>query len=128
RRAGGQAQRRAGLCAARDVFYRGDIAETIAAFFAANGGLLTRKDLADFRVGIEAPVMTRTRGLDVYACGPWSQGPMLLQALNMLDGVDLAGLGHNSVEYVHSLTEVIKLAAADRHAYYGDPRFVDVPM
>src|SRR5262249_44314160 len=61
-------------------------------------------------------------------CGPWCQGPMLQQALNILDGMDLHGLGHNSAGYVHLLTEAIKLAAADREAYYGDPRFVAVPM
>ncbi len=120
--------RAAGLRAARDAFYRGDIAAMIADFFARNGGLLTREDLANFKVALEPPVTIRSRGVDVYACGPWCQGPMLLQTLAILEGVDLVGLGHNSADYVHQLTEAIKLAAADRHAYYGDPRFVDVPM
>ena len=71
---------------------------------------------------------TRFDGVDVYGCGPWCQGPMLLQALNLLDGEALRRHGHNSTPYVHTLTEAIKLAAADREAYYGDPRFVDVPM
>ena len=125
---GGKRGRVPGLQAARDAFYRGDIAATIARFYQENGGLLTREDLAGFRVGIEPPVTIQIRGIDLYGCGPWCQGPMLLQALSILDGIDLAALGHNSAAYVHALVEAIKLAAADRHAYYGDPRFVDVPM
>jgi gamma-glutamyltranspeptidase/glutathione hydrolase len=125
---GKQGGRVPGLQAARDAFYRGDIAATIARFYQENGGLLTREDLAGFRVGIEPPVTIQTRGIDLYGCGPWTQGPMLLQALSILDGIDLAALGHNSAAYVHALVEAIKLAAADRDAYYGDPRLVDVPM
>ena len=120
--------RAAGLEAVRRAFYRGDVAAAIVKFQAENGGLMTAADLAGFRVGVEPPVKTRFNGIDVYGCGPWCQGPMLLQELNIVEGLDLAALGHNTPAYIHSLTETIKLAAADRDAYYGDPRFVDVPM
>ena len=84
--------------------------------------------MADFRVGIEPPIRTAFGDVEIWGCGPWCQGPMLLQALNILEGVDLASMGHNSVAYLHTLAEAINLAAADRHAYYGDPRFVHVPV
>ncbi len=118
----------AGLQAARDAFYRGDLGRTIVAYHRQHGGLLSMEDLAEFRVGIESPVCTRFAGMQVYACGPWCQGPVLLQMLNILDGVDLRGLGHNSPAYLHHLLEAMKLAFADRERFYGDPRFVDVPM
>ncbi|MCK1540531.1 gamma-glutamyltransferase [Bradyrhizobium sp. 179] len=117
-----------GLKAARDAFYRGDIARTIVAFHEENGGLLSMRDLADFHVGIEPAVSAKFRGSTMYACGPWCQGPALLQMLTMLAGVDLASLGHNSSAYVHTLVETIKLSFADRHRYFGDPRFTDVPL
>ena len=98
------------------------------AFTEENGGLVTEEDLAGFRVGEEPPVRTRFGDLDVYGCGPWCQGPMLLQALNVLDGIDLGAMGHNTPGYLHALAETIRLAAADRDAYYGDPKFVTVPM
>jgi gamma-glutamyltranspeptidase / glutathione hydrolase len=120
--------RAAGVSAARDAFYRGDVARAIATFHAANGGLLTMEDLASYQSEIEPAIKTRFADVDVYGCGPWCQGPMLLQELNILDGMDLRALGQNSLAYVHLLTETIKLAAADREAYYGDPRFVDVPL
>ena len=128
-RAAGNGKGRAnGLQAARDAFYKGDIAREIVRFHEANGGLLSAEDLAEYRSGIEAPARSRFRDLEVYACGPWCQGPALLQALNILDGIDLEGLGHNSPAYVHAVTEALKLAFADRHYHYGDPRFVDVPL
>ena len=120
--------RRSGLRAARDAFYRGDIARTIDRFFRENGGLMTAEDMAGFRVGIEPPVRAQFGNIDVYTCGPWCQGPMLLQTLNLGQTFDLHGLGHNSPAYIHTLVEAINLAAADREHYYGDPRFVDVPM
>ena len=120
--------RAAGLAAARAAFYRHDIAAAIIHYHAENGGLLTAEDLAAFRVGIEEPVETQFADHRVYACGPWCQGPVLPQTLNLLDGIDLVGLGHNSPEYIHRIVESLKLAFADRHAYYGDPRFVGVPM
>ncbi|MEP7207892.1 MAG: gamma-glutamyltransferase [Casimicrobiaceae bacterium] len=118
----------AGLRAARDAFYEGDIAHAIVAYHAANDGLLSRKDMADFRVDIEPPVRTRFAGVQLYACGPWCQGPVLPQMLNVLAGIDLGAMGHNSLDYAHTVTEAIKLAFADREQYYGDPRFVNVPI
>src|SRR6185437_11044855 len=120
--------RAAGLQAARDAFYRGDIAHAIVDFHRANGGLLALEDLATFRVGLEPPVRARFRELDLYTCGAWCQGPVLLEVLNILDGIDLRAMGHNSADYVHTLTEAIKLAFADRERWFGDPKFVDVPL
>lgn len=118
----------AGLRAARHAFYRGDVARRIAEYQAHNGGLLTMADMADFRVGIEAPSRVSYRGSEVFAGGPYSQGPSMLQALKILEHFDLASLGHNSSAYIHVLTEAIKLVAADRDAYIGDPKFVNVPL
>ena len=120
--------RKAGLQAARAAFYQGDIAAAIVKFHAENDGLLTAKDLAEFRVAVEPPTRTTFQDLEVYACGPWCQGPVLQQALNLLEGYDLAAQGHNSPRYIHTVTEALKLAFADRDRYYGDPRFVEVPI
>jgi gamma-glutamyltranspeptidase/glutathione hydrolase len=120
--------RKAALDAARDVFYRGDIAREIAAFSQSQGGLLTYDDLAAFRIQFEEPVRISFGEYDIYTCGPWCQGPVLAQALALLEPYDLVTLGHNSPAYVHLLTEALKLAFADRERYYGDPEFVDVPM
>ena len=120
--------REAGIMAARDRFYKGDIADEIAAFYDQAGGLLTKDDLAEFSVEIEPPIKTSYRGYDVYACGPWCQGPMVPQALNILEGFDLAPLGQNSPDTLHLIIESLKLAFSDRHSFIGDPRFVDVPI
>jgi gamma-glutamyltranspeptidase/glutathione hydrolase len=117
-----------GLTAAREAFYRGEIAHIIAAHAQAHGGLLTAEDLAGFRVKVEEPVTLNYRGYEVYKCGPWSQGPVFLQQLAILEGYDLKGMGHNSAEYIHTIIETMKLAFADREQYYGDPDFVDVPL
>jgi gamma-glutamyltranspeptidase/glutathione hydrolase len=122
------AGRAAALHAAREAFYRGEIADTLVRYHQAHGGLLTHQDLAEFHVKIEAPVSTRFHGYEVYACGPWCQGPVLPQALNVLEGFDLAGMSHNSAAYLHILVEALKLAYADRERYYGDPEFIDVPI
>jgi len=127
-RAAARGGRAAGLAAARHAFYRGDIAQAIVAFHRANDGLLAEEDLAAFRVAIEPPARTRFRDLDVYACGAWCQGPVLLEMLNILAGPDLRTMGHNSVDYVHVITEAMKLAFADRERYIADPRFVEVPL
>ena len=119
---------KAGIKAARDAFYKGDIAQTFVKYHKANGGLLTEADMAGYRATIDAPAKIKFAGVDLYGCGPWCQGPMLLQTLNILGGMDLKGLGHNSIGYAHAVTEAIKLAAADREGYYGDPKFVDVPI
>jgi gamma-glutamyltranspeptidase/glutathione hydrolase len=120
--------RNAGLKAARDAFYKGDIAKRIVAFHQDNGGWLSAADLADFQVDVEQVKPVRFGDTDIYTCGPWCQGPVLGQTFGMLDGVDLKALGHNSPAYVHRLVETMKLAYADRHAYVGDPKFNDVPM
>jgi len=120
--------RQSGLRAARDLFYRGDIAREIAAFYASQGGLLTYEDLAAFRVQVEEPVRARFHEYEVFTCGPWCQGPVLAQVLTLLEPYDLAALGHNSPAYVHLITEALKLVFADRERYYGDPEHVDVPM
>ncbi len=120
--------RDAGLAAARDAFYRGDIADAITRYHGENDGWLTSEDMADFSVGVEPPVQVAFGDARVYACGPWCQGPVLLQLLRLLESYDLKALGHNSTAYIHTLTEAIKLAMADRERFYGDPKFVPVPM
>jgi gamma-glutamyltranspeptidase/glutathione hydrolase len=120
--------RERGLRAARDLFYKGEVAERMVDFCQAEGGYLTMEDFADFHVKVEPPETVPYKDYQVYTCGPWCQGPSLLQVLNILEGVDLADLGHNSAEYVHTAVEAVKLAFADRDAYYGDPDFVEVPM
>jgi gamma-glutamyltranspeptidase/glutathione hydrolase len=89
---------------------------------------LRRADLAAHKTLIETPVSTTYRGNTVYKCGTWTQGPVLCQALRLLEGFDLKRMGHLSVDFIHVVTEAIKLAMADRDEYYGDPNFVDVPM
>ncbi len=120
--------RETGIEAARDRFYRGDIAEEMVRFIQEQGGLMTMDDLASFRVGVDQPPTVRYKGIDVYTCGTWCQGPVTLQALSILEGCDLQLMGHNSADYLHTVIEALKLAYADRDAFYGDPDFVDVPM
>jgi gamma-glutamyltranspeptidase/glutathione hydrolase len=120
--------RAAGLAAARDAFYRGDLAQAMARYHRENGGWLTAEDLADFRPEIEPPLRADFHGTEVLTCGPWCQGPVLLQMLALLEGIDLKALGHNTPAYAHVVTEAMKLAFADRERYYGDPRMVRVPM
>lgn len=120
--------RLAGLKAARDGFYRGDIASAIVRHQRENGGWIEEADLADFHSPVEAPCHIRFGEYDLYGCGAWSQGPMVLQALGMLGGMDLRAKGHNSAAYIHAVTEALKLAAADRETYFGDPSFTDVPL
>jgi gamma-glutamyltranspeptidase/glutathione hydrolase len=120
--------REAGLDAARERFYSGDIARDIVAWSDANGGLLAASDLARFTTRTESPVSVDYRGVTVFKCGPWSQGPVFLQQLKLLEGFDLSAMGHNSADYIHAVIESAKLSFADREAYYGDPEFVDVPL
>ena len=122
------AGREAGIRAARDAFYKGDIARQIARYHADNGGFVTYEDLAEYDVRIEPTVVSRFGDIELHCCGPWTQGPVLSQTLRLLEGHDLEACGHNSPAYIHLLTEAIKLACADRERYYGDPAFVDVPM
>ncbi len=127
-----------GLHAAHDEFYRGRVARTIIEFSRSNPvrdasgelhtGLLTLDDLAEFEPRIEEPVTIPYRGIDIYKCSSWTQGPVLLQMLNLLESFDLGAMGHNSADYVHTVVECMKLAYADREFYYGDPEFVAVPL
>jgi gamma-glutamyltranspeptidase/glutathione hydrolase len=120
--------REASIRAARDFFYRGQPAKAIARYCAQTGGVMTYEDVAEYAVRLEPPVLARVWGYDVYVCGPWSQGPVIAQALRLISGFDLASIAHNSPEYLHLVLECLKFAFADREAFYGDPQFVDVPM
>ena len=120
--------REAGLDAARDAFYRGDIAKKIVAFMKEQGGLLSAEDLAEYHSPVGPAESRRFGDLDVYTCGAWCQGPVLLQTLALLEGTDVKALGHNSADYVHHLAEALKLAFADREAYYTDPATGQVPL
>ncbi|HJZ31566.1 MAG TPA: gamma-glutamyltransferase [Hyphomicrobiaceae bacterium] len=120
--------RAAGLAAAHRAFYQGEIAAAICDYHAANGGWLTRADMAAFQARLEPPSLMSHGHLELYTCGPWCQGPLLSMLLRMLEKDDVAALGHNSPAYVHLVTEAVKLACADREAYFGDPRFIDVPL
>ena len=119
--------RAAGIDAVRDYFYRGDIAHRIDSFMKENDGLLRYEDMAAFKLQPEEPVSVDYRGYKVYKPAFWSQGPAMLEALNILEGYDLRALGFNSAEYIHKVTEALKLAYADRDTYYGDPKFVSIP-
>jgi gamma-glutamyltranspeptidase/glutathione hydrolase len=120
--------REAGLDAARDAFYRGDIARTMVAFMTEQGGLLSAEDLAEYHSPVGSPERRRFGDLEVFTCGAWCQGPVLLQTLALLEGTDLKALGQNSAEYIHHLCEALKLAFADREAYYTDPAKGAVPL
>ncbi len=120
--------RKAGLGAARNAFYKGDIARAVTRFIESEGGPMRFQDFADFRVRFEPTVRARFDDIELHACGPWSQGPVLPLALNILKGYDLKAMGHNSPQYIHVVTEALKLAYADRHHHFGDPRFVKVPI
>jgi gamma-glutamyltranspeptidase / glutathione hydrolase len=120
--------RQAGLEAARAAFYSGDIARTIVAYHEQNGGLLRMSDLAEFRSGVEPSVAVPFGPFEVHCCGAWCQGPVLGQMLRLVEATGCHKYPHNGFEYVHSLIEITKLAFADRHAYYGDPKFIDVPL
>lgn len=115
--------RRAAILAAYDRFYKGDVAEELARGTQEAGGLITKEDLARWQVRIEEPVKTTYKGIDVYKLNVWTQGPALLQALNLLEPLDLKGMGLNSARYIHTLYQALNLAFADRDFYYGDPYF-----
>ena len=111
----------------RDFFYRGEIAHRIDAFSKAHNGLIRYEDMAAFRVEPEEAVSTTFKGYTVYKPGFWSQGPSMLEALNILEGYDIPALKLNSADYIHTLVEALKLAYADRDTYYGDPKFNKIP-
>jgi gamma-glutamyltranspeptidase/glutathione hydrolase len=115
--------RKDAIYAAYDRFYKGDIAREFARGSQELGGLHTYEDLATWKVKIEEPVMTSYKGIDVYKLTVWTQGPALLQALNLLEGMDVKAMGYNSPKYIHTLYQVMNLAFADRDFYYGDPDF-----
>jgi gamma-glutamyltranspeptidase/glutathione hydrolase len=121
------ANRAKAIDAVRDFFYRGEIARKLDDFSKKNGGLLRYEDMAAFRVAPEAPVSTTFQGYTVYKPGFWSQGPAMVETLNILEGYDLRAMKQNSAEYIHTLVEALKLAYADRDTYYGDPKFTRIP-
>ena len=116
------------LMAARDRFYKGDIADELEAWYIATGAFLRKRDLAAHTTLVEDPVSVDYRGYTVYKCGPWTQGPVLCQNLRLLEGFDLQAMGHLSADCIHVVTEAMKLGYADRDEYYADPRFSHVPM
>ena len=113
--------RKEAIQAAYDRFYKGDIAAELARGAQEQGGLITAEDLARWEVKLEEPVKTTYKGVEVYKLTTWTQGPALLQALNLLEPLDLRGMGLNSARYVHTLYQAMSLAFADRDFYYGDP-------
>ena len=120
--------RLAGLQAARETFYRGDIARTIVECSERIGGLLSLDDLASYRAKFEEPIWTTFMGHEICTQSTWTQGAVLLQALNILERFDLRSMGHNSPQYIHTVAEALKLAFADRERYYGDPDYAEVPL
>ncbi|WP_100811535.1 MULTISPECIES: gamma-glutamyltransferase family protein [unclassified Microbacterium] len=126
RAAGGS--RASALEAARAVFYEGEIAERIVAYHEENGGYLGRDDLAEFRSRYEPVVETRWRDFTLLTCGAWCQGPILAEALLILEAFGLDGMEHNGAEYIHASIEALKAVFADREHHFGDPAFVDVPL
>lgn len=115
--------RKEAIYAAYDRFYKGDIAKEIARGSQEQGGLITEQDLAAWKVKIEEPMMTTYRGIEVYKLQQWTQGPAMLQTLNILENFDLKSMGYNSTRYIHTVYQAMNLAFADRDFYYGDPAF-----
>jgi len=121
--------RKEAIYAAYDRFYKGDIAKEFVRGCQEQGGLITMDDLAKWKVMIEEPLKVNYKGIDVYKLQQWTQGPSMLQALNILENFDLKGMGYNSARYIHTLYQAMNLAFADRDFYYGDPYFAkDQPM
>lgn len=115
--------RKEAIYAAYDRFYKGDIAKEFVRGSREQGGLMTEEDLASWKVKIEEPLMTTYKGIEVYKLQQWTQGPVMLQTLNILENYDLKGMGYNSTQYIHTLYQAMNLAFADRDFYYGDPAF-----
>src|SRR5258705_8808865 len=113
--------------AARDAFYKGDIAKRIVDYHTREGGLMALEDLAEFHADVAPALKTTFHDYEVAACGFWCQGPVFLQMLNLIEPYDWPALRHNTPRPPHIMIEAMKLAFADREAYYGDPRFVKVP-
>lgn len=121
------ADREAGIQAGRDEFYKGEVARRIAEAVQADRGLLTLDDLAEYQGRLEPALSTRFHGYDIHKAGFWSQGPALLMTLNILEAAGIVSMRHGSEPYLHTLVEAIKLAFDDRNAWFGDPRFADIP-
>ncbi|MBV9723699.1 MAG: gamma-glutamyltransferase, partial [Gammaproteobacteria bacterium] len=119
--------RKAAIHAAYDRFYKGDIARELVRSVREQGGLFTLEDLANWQVHIEEPVHTNYKGIEVYKLTTWVQGPVMLQALNILEHFDLKSMGYDSARYIHTLYQAMNLAYADRDFYYGDPYFEPRP-
>ena len=121
--------RKEAIYAAYDRFYKGDIAEELVRGTQEEGGLITMEDLAQWKVHIEEPAVTNYKGIDVYKLTQWVQGPVMLQALNMLEPMDVQAMGYNTSRYMHALYQVMNMTFADRDFYYGDPYYgPDEPM
>jgi gamma-glutamyltranspeptidase / glutathione hydrolase len=120
--------RKEAIYAAYERFYKGDIAKEIVRGTREQGGLFTEADLANWKVKIEEPSQVNYKGIDVYKLQEWTQGPALLQSLNILENFDLKAMGYNSAPYIHTVYQAMSLAFADRDFYYGDPAFVKSPM
>ena len=116
-------KRKEGIMAAFDRFYKGDIAKEIVRSSQEQGGLFTMEDLAKWKPVEEEPLKVNYKGIDVYKLQQWTQGPVMLQALNVLENFDLKAMGYNSAKYIHTLYQTMNLTFADRDFYYGDPRF-----
>ena len=125
---GSPGHRAARLRAARDAFYKGDIARSIVEGAQRVGGILSLEDMANYHAAYEEPVKTTFMGHEISGQSTWTQGPVLMQTLSILERFDLRKMGHNSPAYVHTVVEAMKLALADRQAYYGDPDFSTVPI
>ena len=118
----------AGLQAARNVFYKGAVAKTIVDSSARVGGILSMDDLANYKSQFGEPVSSTFAGHEIVGHDSWSQGPMVQQTLNILENFDLKAMGHNTPEYIHTVTEALKLVFGDREAFYADPEFAEVPI
>src|SRR5205085_2837543 len=108
------------IIATYELSYTGDIAKELVRATQEEGGLITMDDLAKWKVHIEEPVTTSYKGIDVYKLNVWTQGPAMLQALNILENIDLKSMGYNSPKYIHTIYQAMSLAFADRDFYYGD--------
>ena len=115
------------LIAARDYFYKGALGKRIGDYMQTHGGLLAAADLAGWHARVGTPARGEYRGYEIYKTGFWAQGPMMIEVLNLLEGYDLKKMGQNSPEYIHTVTEALKLGFADRDRFYGDPDFVKIP-
>ncbi|MFT4016057.1 MAG: gamma-glutamyltransferase [Agriterribacter sp.] len=115
--------RKEAIYAAYNRFYKGDIAQEFVRGCQEQGGLITMNDLAQWKVKTEEPLKINYKGIDVYKLSQWTQGPSMLQALNMLENFDLKSMGYNSANYIHTICQAMHYAFADRDFYYGDPAF-----